>query len=58
MERWILAMGLFFGFTIVFGQKTLPVSDGEVVQHRYYSLGYSEANEQAEWVCYTNTNMK
>jgi endonuclease G len=24
----------------------------EVVHHKYYSLGYSEAHEQASWVCY------
>ncbi|AEM69919.1 DNA/RNA non-specific endonuclease [Allomuricauda ruestringensis DSM 13258] len=26
---------------------------GEVVQHAYYTLSYSEAHEQAEWVAYT-----
>lgn len=30
----------------------LPVSNGEVVNHSYYSLSYSEPNEQAEWVYY------
>jgi len=31
----------------------LPTSTtGEVVHHNYYSLSYSEANEQAEWVAY------
>ncbi len=32
----------------------LPSSTtGEVVKHHYYTLSYSEAHEQAEWVAYT-----
>jgi len=30
----------------------LPVSNGELVNHTYYSLSYSEQHEQAEWVLY------
>ena len=30
----------------------LPVSNGELVNHTYYSLSYSEQHEQAEWVFY------
>jgi endonuclease G, mitochondrial len=33
-----------------------PVSDGEVVEHTYYTLSYSEENEQAEWVYYILTD--
>lgn len=34
----------------------LPVSDGEVVEHAFYSLSYSEENEQAKWVYYKLTD--
>ena len=37
----------------LFGQlKFLPSSNGEVVEHTYYSLSYVEEHEQAEWVHY------
>ncbi len=44
----------------------LPTSTtGQIVHHEYYSLSYSEAHEQAEWVAYelkashlSNTNFK
>jgi len=37
----------------LFGQlKFLPSSNGEVVEHTYYSLSYLEEHEQAEWVHY------
>lgn len=29
-----------------------PVSSGQIVRHTYYSLAYSEENEQASWVYY------
>ncbi len=38
---------------IVFGQYYEPSSSGQLVKHAYYSLSYSEENEQAEWVYYT-----
>lgn len=31
---------------------SIPKSKGEIVKHTYYTLSYSEANEQAEWVYY------
>ena len=38
---------------VSFGQlKFLPSSNGEVVEHTYYSLSYLEEHEQAEWVHY------
>ena len=38
---------------VSFGQlKFLPSSNGEVVEHTYYSLSYVEEHEQAEWVHY------
>lgn len=33
----------------------LPVSNGEIVHHKYYSLSYNEKFEQAEWVSYVLT---
>ena len=32
--------------------KYLPISNGEIVEHTYYALSYSEEHEQAEWVHY------
>ena len=29
-----------------------PISSGEIIKHTYYSLAYSEADEQAYWVYY------
>jgi len=29
-----------------------PVSNGEIIRHTYYTLSYSEENEQAAWVYY------
>lgn len=29
---------------------------GAIIQHNYYTLSYSEAHEQAEWVAYILTN--
>ena len=37
---------------IGFGQYYEPSSRGQLVKHTYYSLSYSEENEQAEWVYY------
>ncbi len=39
----------------VFAQSYLPTSNGEIVEHTYYTLSYVEAHEQAEWVYYTIT---
>jgi len=33
-----------------------PVSAGEIVEHNYYTLAYSEKNEQAIWVFYQLTS--
>jgi endonuclease G len=36
-----------------FDDSFLPTSTtGDIVKHQYYSLSYSEAHEQAEWVAY------
>ena len=33
----------------------LPTSNGTIIQHKYYTLSYSEEHEQAEWVAYRLT---
>ena len=40
-----------FSFNL-FSQEYLPKSTGELVKHRYYTLSYNEAHEQANWVHY------
>ncbi len=50
---------LFF-FTLLFSfhafsQSYLPESEGEIIKHTYYTLSYSEENEQAFWVYYELT---
>lgn len=41
--------------TSIFGQDYTPKSDGEVINHTYYTLSYDETHEQAEWVYYELT---
>lgn len=42
--------------TISYSQEFLPTSTtNQIVKHTYYSLSYSEAHEQAEWVYYILT---
>lgn len=36
-------------------QGSQPISAGEIVKHTYYTLAYSEENEQASWVYYELT---
>lgn len=44
---------LFFLYTFnLFSQEYLPKSSGEIVNHKYYTLSYNEAHEQANWVHY------
>ena len=48
-----LLLVLFLVPMVLLGQlKFLPSSNGEVVEHTYYSLSYVEEHEQAEWVHY------
>lgn len=39
----------------LFAKSYQPVANGEVVQHKYYTLSYIEGAEQPEWVYYTLT---
>lgn len=54
----VMGIGLFiqfFGLGPAFSQSIdyLPTSTtGQVVEHSYYTLSYSEKHEQAEWVAY------
>ncbi len=43
-------VALLSSVTVLFAQA--PASRGVVVEHTYYSLSYSEPDEQAEWVYY------
>jgi endonuclease G len=40
----------------LFALEYLPISKGSIVKHTFYTLAYSEPNEQAEWVYYKLTN--
>ena len=42
---------LVFSFKLL-GQEYLPKSEGEIIKHKYYTLSYNEAHEQANWVHY------
>ena len=35
-----------------YSQSYLPVSSGEIINHKYYTLSYNEFHEQAEWLHY------
>jgi len=46
-----------FSFSLLQAQEFVPVSgNGQLVRHAHYSLSYSEAHEQAEWVYYELTS--
>ena len=55
MKKLITSIILSSIYFINFSQNFydfLPNSNGEIVNHKYYSLSYSEEYEQAEWVFY------
>lgn len=57
----LLFVLVVFRIDIAFCQDNLiPESKGEIIKHRYYTLAYSEENEQAYWVYYelTPSNVK
>ena len=43
---------LVFAVISVIGQELLPVSGGELIKHKHYTLSYNETHEQANWVYY------
>lgn len=54
MRRLLFVIGLVVSL-VALGQEYLPTNSGEIVKHTYYTLSYSERNEQAEWVYYELT---
>ena len=44
-----------FSVCYTYSQDYTPVSQGEVINHNYYTLSYLEEHEQAEWVHYRLT---
>jgi endonuclease G len=61
MIKLVILFSFLFFFFKVDGQETahtfLPISNAKVrlIEHRYYSLAYSEIHKQASWVCYRLT---
>lgn len=47
-------MGGFYN--VLSGQVLLPKSNGEIIEHTYYTLSYNETHEQANWVYYILTD--
>lgn len=52
MKKLLITLSIAFIGINLFSQSFLPKSKGEIVKHTYYTLSYSEANEQVEWVYY------
>jgi endonuclease G len=48
MKKLVLIFIPFF----FYGQLYTPKSDGDIIEHSYYTLSYSEFHEQAEWIHY------
>lgn len=63
MKRVFLIMLLVLSFSCkkdkdvepIIDKSLEPISSGEIIKHTYYSLAYSEENEQAFWVFYELT---
>lgn len=47
---------LLLGALSIKSKDYFPSSNGEIVKHTYYTLSYSESNEQSEWVYYRLTS--
>lgn len=52
----MMKLGTFVSIVLcsfsLFSQEYLPKSTGAIVKHKYYTLSYNEAHEQANWVHY------
>lgn len=56
MRRLVLLFLFVCGSLVAQNVELLPISTtGQIVKHKYYTLSYSEQNEQAEWVFYLLT---
>jgi endonuclease G len=51
----LLLISLFLYIHTASAQEYVPTSSGQIIKHTFYSISYSEANEQAEWVYYKLT---
>lgn len=58
--KYLFLINLFLSITVSYGQQSFfPQYDhGEIVEHNYYSLSYSETHEQAFWVFYELTRQE
>lgn len=56
MKKTFTLFGLLLIAVGLFSQPFTPISDGEYVEHTYYSLAYDEFHEQAKWVYYEITS--
>lgn len=55
-KNYIYFVGLIVLITnSLAAQELLPTSTGQIIKHQYYTLSYSETDEQAEWVYYILT---
>lgn len=52
IRKMLLVTALCMSSFFVCGQEYLPKSKGEIIEHSYYTLAYSEEHEQALWVYY------
>lgn len=50
--RYIIIIFLLIS-KIIIAQEYLPISINPVIRHEYYTIGYSEKHEQANWVYYS-----
>ncbi len=56
MKKLFSTLLLTFIVSCLYGQPFTPSSNGEIVEHKYYTLSYIEEHEQPEWVYYHLTS--
>lgn len=49
-KRLALLFLIFWSVGNLLAQDIAPLASGELIEHTYCSLSYSEQHEQAEWV--------
>lgn len=55
MKVFLIFFCILLDISISYAQKFIPISKGEIIYHTYYTLSYSEDNEQPFWVYYKLT---
>ncbi|MFI3296689.1 MAG: DNA/RNA non-specific endonuclease [bacterium] len=55
MRKILLSIIISLSILSSYAQTYLPKSEGEIVEHTYYTLAYAEEHEQAYWVYYVLT---